>query len=64
VLGVLGRVEPGVVVDVRIMNGEPGLVFSQADRAVGVLLDVTPERRIAALDVQMNREKLALFRLD
>jgi RNA polymerase sigma-70 factor (ECF subfamily) len=65
VLGVLGRVEPGVVVDVRVVNGEPGLVFSQAGRAVGVVaFDVTPEGRIAAMDVQMNPEKLALVRLD
>jgi RNA polymerase sigma-70 factor, ECF subfamily len=65
VLGVLGRVERGVVVDVRTVNGEPGLVFAQAGKAIGVVaFDVTPQGRIAALDVQMNPEKLALVRLD
>lgn len=60
VLGVLGRVEPGVTVDVRPVNGEPGLVFSRAGLAIGVVaFDVTAEGRIAALDVQMNPEKLA-----
>ena len=60
VLGVLGRVEPGVTVDVRAVNGEPGLVFSRAGLAIGVVaFDVTAEGRIAALDVQMNPEKLA-----
>jgi RNA polymerase sigma-70 factor (ECF subfamily) len=65
VFGILARVEPGVTVDVRIVNGEPGLVFSQAGRAVGVVaFGITPEGQIAALDVQMNPEKLALVRLD
>jgi RNA polymerase sigma-70 factor (ECF subfamily) len=65
VLGILDRVEPGVVVDVRVVNRGPGLVFSSGGRAIGVVaFDVTPEGRIAALDVQMNPEKLALVRLD
>src|SRR3954462_2421767 len=37
VLGVLARVEPGTSVDVRVVNGELGLVFVQAGRAVGVV---------------------------
>ena len=65
VLGVLARVEPGTGVDVRVVNGELGLVFVQAGRAVGVVaFDVTPQGRIAALDVQMNPEKLAHVELD
>ena len=45
------------------MNGEPGLVFSRAGVAIGVVaFDVTAEGRIAALDVQMNPEKLAHVR--
>jgi RNA polymerase sigma-70 factor (ECF subfamily) len=64
VLGVLTRVEPGVTVDVRLVNGELGLVFAQGGAAVGVVaFDVTPEGRIAALDVQMNPGKLAHVRL-
>ena len=60
VLGVLGKFATGVTVDVRVVNGELGLVFSGGGRVVGVVaFDVTPEGRIAALDVQMNPEKLA-----
>jgi RNA polymerase sigma-70 factor, ECF subfamily len=64
VLGVLGRAQPGTVAEVRMVNGEPGLVFAQDGKAIGVVAsDVTPEGRIAALDVQLNPEKLALVRL-
>ncbi|MGZ4613134.1 MAG: RNA polymerase sigma factor SigJ, partial [Kineosporiaceae bacterium] len=64
VVGVLHRAEPDVIVEVWIVNGEPGLVFSRARTVVGVVaFDVTPEGRIAALDVQMNPEKLAHVRL-
>jgi RNA polymerase sigma-70 factor (ECF subfamily) len=60
VLGVLGRAGSGVTVGVRIVNGAPGLVFSDAAGVVGVVaFDVTREGRIAALDVQMNPAKLA-----
>jgi RNA polymerase sigma-70 factor, ECF subfamily len=60
VLGVLGRAEPDVVVEVRTVNGDPGLVFSQAGTAIGVLaFSVTAEGLIAELDVQMNPGKLA-----
>ena len=59
VLGVLGRVEPDVDVDVRLVNGRPGLVFSRGAVLVGVVaFDVTAQGRIATLDVQMNPEKL------
>src|SRR3954469_4620651 len=64
VLGVLGRVEPAVVVEVRIVNGDPGLVFSRAGTVVGVVaFAVTAKGRIATLDVQMNPEKLAHVRV-
>ena len=64
VLGVLAKFATGVTVDVRMVNGELGLVFVQAGRPVGVVaFDVTPEGRIAALDVQMNPEKLAHVQL-
>jgi RNA polymerase sigma-70 factor (ECF subfamily) len=60
VLGVLGRAEPDVAVEVRTVNGDPGLVFSQAGTAIGVLaFTVTAEGLIAELDVQMNPGKLA-----
>jgi RNA polymerase sigma-70 factor (ECF subfamily) len=64
VLGVNARVEPDVIVDVRIVNAAPGLVFSRAGTIVGVVaFDVTGEGRIAALDVQMNPAKVARVRL-
>ena len=60
VLGVLGRMGGDIEVTGRLVNGTPGLVFSQADRLVGVVaFDVTADGRIAAVDVLMNPEKLA-----
>ena len=60
VLGVLARAEPDVIVEVRIVNGDPGLVFSRAGAALAVVaFEVTAEGRIGAVDVQMNPGKLA-----
>ena len=60
VLGVLGRMDADITTSVQLVNGRPGLVFTRGGTPVGVVaFDVTARGRIAALDVQMNPEKLS-----
>lgn len=63
VIGVLGQADAGVEVAVELVNGRPGLVFTQNGTPIGVVaFTVTPAGRIATIDVQLNPEKLAHVR--
>jgi RNA polymerase sigma-70 factor (ECF subfamily) len=63
VLGVLGQANAGIEAAVELVNGRPGLVFTQEGTPVAVVaFTVTAEGRIATVDVQMNPEKLAHVR--
>lgn len=65
VLGLMRQVEPGTVrVEVRDVNGAPGLVYADAAGEHGGVLGFTvSEGRITEIDIVVNPEKLRHIRL-